>query len=450
MDAPGDAMKTATTTRFAVASGDVREEARARLLALFEETRARTESFAARLSAEDQQLQSMPDASPTKWHRAHTTWFFETFVLAPAGVKPFDPAYGFLFNSYYEAVGPRHARPKRGLLSRPSAAEIGAYRRAVDAQVVKVVGGVRGDALAALLPVMQLGIAHEEQHQELILTDILHAFSESPLRPSFLGDAANDEARGGGSAAPVRFVPFEGGLHAIGAPEPEPLAFSFSFDNERPRHKAWVEPFALADRLVTVGELKGFIRERGYETPSLWLAEGLDFIRANAIASPLHSAFADGELRVFTLAGPRVARDDEPVVHVSYYEADAIARFLGARLPTETEWEIAASHLPMAGNFVDDGKLRPAPAVVSADGVQQLFGDAWEWTRSSYEAFPGHETPSGAPGEYNGKFMVNQRVLRGGSCLTPRRHIRPSYRNFWHPPTRFQMTGARLARGVGG
>jgi ergothioneine biosynthesis protein EgtB len=421
----------------------MKADARELLLAVFSETRARTESLAARLSPEDQQLQSMADASPTKWHRAHTTWFFETFVLEPSGIGPVDARYGALFNSYYEAVGPRHARPKRGLLSRPSATEVGEYRRLVDVRMTKLLAEASRDELDGLRAVVELGVAHEEQHQELILTDILHAFSESPLCPTFLAGSEGGPARA--AADPMRFVPFEGGLHAIGAPD----AGAFAFDNERPRHKEWVEPFDLGNRLVTVGELKAFLRERGYEKPSLWLSEGYDFVRSHGVNAPLYTVYEEGEIHTFTFAGSRVADDDEPVTHLSYYEADALARFLGGRLPTEAEWEIAASKEAVAGTFLDDMTLRPAPARValaSERDVRQMFGDVWEWTRSSYEPYPGYVAPAGALGEYNGKFMVNQRVLRGGSCLTPRRHVRASYRNFWPAATRFQMTGVRLAR----
>ncbi|HEX4456559.1 MAG TPA: ergothioneine biosynthesis protein EgtB [Polyangia bacterium] len=429
------------------------DAARARLSALFVATRARTERLAARLTPEDQQLQSMPDASPTKWHRAHTTWFFETFALAPAGIAVVDARYGFLFNSYYEAVGPRHERPKRGLLSRPTAAEVGDYRRRVDERLVQLLATANAAQLAELMPIVELGINHEEQHQELLLTDILHAFAQNPLLPSYLEQAAHttatSERKHGAQASSLGFVAFDGGLHEIGAPAEEP----FAFDNERPRHKQWIEPFALADRLVTAAELEAFLRADGYRTPSLWLSEGYDFVRTHEIAAPLHYTFVDGVLRAFTLAGPHVLAGDEPVAHVSYYEADAIARFLGARLPSEAEWELAAtkaapSDADLRGNFVDDGVLRPLPADVSANGVRQLFGDVWEWTRSSYEPYPGYVAAAGALGEYNGKFMVNQRVLRGGSCLTPRRHVRASYRNFWPAPTRFQMAGIRLARDI--
>jgi ergothioneine biosynthesis protein EgtB len=421
------------------------DQERARLLALYATTRARTESLAEPLSAEDQQLQSMPDASPTKWHRAHTTWFFEAFVLAPAGVGVVDPRYEHIFNSYYETIGARQPRAKRGLLSRPSAAEVSTYRRLVDEKLTRLLSTADADAMARVLPIVELGIAHEEQHQELLLTDILHAFSENPLRPTYRPEAATP-ARAP-ALEPIRFVPCAGGLREIGAP----AGPAFAFDNERPRHKRWVEPFAIADRLVAVRELKAFIDAGGYRTPSLWLSDGLDFVRARDIRAPLYSSYEDGRLSVFTLAGPRVAGDDEPAVHLSYYEADAIARFLGARLPTEAEWEISAEGNVVRGNFSDDGPLRPWPAS-NADGaagrVRQLFGDAWEWTQSSYEPYPGFETPRGALGEYNGKFMINQIVLRGGSCLTPKRHVRASYRNFWHPGTQFQMAGIRLARGV--
>jgi ergothioneine biosynthesis protein EgtB len=420
------------------------EPERARLLAAYARVRAQTERLASPLSAEDQQLQSMPDASPTKWHRAHTTWFFEAFVLAPAGIDAVDGRYAYLFNSYYDAVGARHPRAKRGLLSRPSAAEVSDYRRAVDERVARLLTTCDGATLARTLPVVELGLAHEEQHQELVLTDILHAFSESPQRPSY--GAPSPGTAASRAVEPLRFIACEGGLREIGAPP----SGGFVFDNERPRHKRWLEPFALADRLVSVGELKAFIEAGGYRTPSLWLSEGFDFVRAHGVTSPLYSSYDAGTLSVFSLAGPRVAEDDEPAAHVSYYEADAIARFLGERLPTEAEWESFAEGGALDGNF-SDGPLRPLPASrasLHVRGARQVFGDAWEWTQSSYEPYPGYQSPSGALGEYNGKFMVSQMVLRGGSCFTPRGHVRASYRNFWHPHTRFQVTGIRLARGL--
>ena len=421
-----------------------RDEQRARIVALYAQTRARTESLASHLSPEDQQLQSMPDASPAKWHRAHTTWFFDTFVVEPAGLGTVDASYRYLFNSYYDAVGPRHARAARGLLSRPSAAEVGDYRRVVDDRIARLLSTADAATLDRILPVIELGVAHEEQHQELLLTDILHAFSENPLRPAFMADPIDPGPSAANDGGEMRFVPFEGGLREVGARGDGP----FVFDNETPRHKQWLEPFELSDRLVTFRDLTAFIRDGGYRTPSLWLSEGFAFVRANEIEAPLHCTHEDGALRVFSLTGQRVPADDEPVVHVSYYEADAIARFLGARLPTESEWEVAAAGSRIRGNFLDGSVLRATPASCSpqAGPVRQLYGDAWEWTRSSYEPYPGYHPPVGALGEYNGKFMVSQLVLRGGSCLTPQRHIRATYRNFWPPHTRFQMAGIRLAR----
>lgn len=416
------------------------EQLRARLIRLFTETRARTERLTWPLSPEDQQLQSMPSCSPTKWHLGHTTWFFETFVLEPLGVRPFDAHYKYLFNSYYEAIGPRHARPKRGLLSRPSVAEVNAYRSHIDGRILDLLASCDEQALCErMAEIIAVGVAHEEQHQELLLTDILNAFGESPLKPLYAPSRVAQSSRAG-PIEPARFLPFDGGNKAIGAP-----AHGFAFDNERPRHTIWVEPFALADRLVTVGEVRAFIDEGGYGKPSLWLSDGLEFIRTHQIEAPLYASYRDGEYRVYSLCGERVARDDEPVCHISYYEADAIARFLGARLPTEAEWEIAAQAAPLEGNFIDTGALRPMPPGQGA-GPRQIFGDAWEWTRSAYEPYAGYSEFEGPLSEYNGKFMVGQQVLRGGSYLSPRRHLRPSYRNFWPVETRFQATGVRLAR----
>jgi ergothioneine biosynthesis protein EgtB len=293
--------------------------------------------------------------------------------------------------------------------------------------------------------VVELGIAHEEQHQELLLTDVLHAFSENPLRPAYRArHAAHRRAGDAGDDGPARFVAFEGGTASIGAGSDA----AFAFDNERPRHRRFVEPFALADRLVTVREMNAFIADRGYEQPSLWLSEGWELVENERMRAPLHARSEGGALVVFGLDGEREAEDDEPVAHVSLYEADALARWLGARLPTEAEWEVAAVAAVDDGNFADSGALRPlaAPSRVAASAPRQLFGDAWEWTRSAYEPYPGFVAATGALGEYNGKFMVSQIVLRGGSCFTPAGHVRASYRNFWPPSTRFQMTGVRLAK----
>ncbi len=387
----------------------------------------------------------MPDCSPTKWHRAHTTWFFETFVLSPRGHRVFDEDYRFLFNSYYESLGPRHPRPRRGLLSRPSADEVTRYRQVIDGRMTEWLTGLSAEEALEVSPLVELGLAHEEQHQELILTDILHAFSAHPFYPAYRGTPAPEATQ---PAAPNRFHAYEGGLVELGAE----AGAGFRFDNEEPRHRVWVDPFELSERLVTVGEWKAFEAEGGYAKPSLWLSEGFGWVRAEGITGPLYAdRDRGGALRVFGLDGLREAQDDEPIAHLSYYEADALARYLGARLPTEAEWELAARELPVRGNFLESGALRPLPsAETCATHPQQLFGDAWEWTSSSYAPYPGYTPSAGALGEYNGKFMVNQLVLRGGSCFTPRAHMRASYRNFWPARTRFQVTGVRLARSLEG
>jgi len=414
---------------------------RERLVLRYRGVRAMTDRLVEPLSPEDQGVQSMPACSPVKWHRAHTTWFFETFVLGPSGVAPYDARYASLFNSYYVSVGPTHARAKRALLSRPTVSEIDRYRCVVDDRMVERIARAEESELPRLSALVELGLAHEEQHQELILTDILNAFSESPIGPVYAGGRPARVHRG--PAAPLRFLPFEGGLRSIGADDDQ----GFSFDNEQPRHRTWLEPFALADRLLTFGEWKAFADAGGYDTPSLWLSEGFEWARANGIRSPLYARQRERSVVVFGLHGELEASDDDPVVHVSYYEADALARFFGARLPTEAEWETAAAGAAVEGNFLDRGWLA-AQAAASTRGDQptQLFGDAWEWTQSPYAPYPGFKSRRGAVGEYNGKFMVNQMVLRGGSAFTPPGHLRATYRNFWHPDTRFQLTGVRLAR----
>ena len=413
-----------------------------RLLRQYRSVRGLTERLAQPLSPEDQSVQSMADCSPTRWHRAHTTWFFETFLLQPRGVPPVHPGWGYLFNSYYEAIGPRHARPRRGVVSRPSTEQIGEYRREVDERVVRLLTQASHAELAAQRYLLQLGLAHEQQHQELLLTDIQNAFWENPLRPAYRGPPAAGQ---GGPAVPLGYREYEGGLIEIGA---APSA-TFHFDNEEPRHRVWLEPFELGNRLVTVGEWKAFAEDDGYSTPSLWLSAGIDWVRTHAIDAPLYGRREGGALVVFGLDGEREAEDAEPVTHLSYYEADALARFLDARLPTEAEWEHAAAGADEEGNFLEDEVLRALPAPASAQHVPtQLFGDAWEWTQSSYGAYPGYQPARSALGEYNGKFMANQFVLRGGSCFTPRGHVRASYRNFWPPDTRFQVTGVRLARSL--
>lgn len=423
------------------------------LVRRFRAVRDATEALAAPLSPEDQQLQSMPACSPTKWHRAHITWFFEEFVLGPHGVAAHDPSYRYLFNSYYDAVGPRHPRPHRGMLSRPSCDAIADYRRAVDDRVCALLRALAPPALDAVAPLVALGLAHEQQHQELLLTDILHAFWQHPLRPVYRGPdgAPAQRPRASAPSTVEGFVQHPGGLVRLGAADDAVHNGHFTFDNEHPRHRVWLEPFALGAGLVTNAALQAFLEADGYRTPSLWLAEGFDFVRAHGLDAPGYTAWEHGALRVFTLDGMVDAQPDAPVAHLSYYEADALARFLGARLPTEAEWEVFARDADATmGNFVDDAWLRPRPSLApEAGAVAGLFGDVWQWTASAYAPYPGFAPGPGAVGEYNGKFMINQMVLRGGSCLTPRGHVRATYRNFWHPDTRFQMSGLRLARSLG-
>jgi ergothioneine biosynthesis protein EgtB len=423
------------------------------LIERYRAVRDATEALAAPLSPEDQLLQSMPSASPAKWHRAHTTWFFEEFILAPRGIPAVDDRYRYLFNSYYEAVGPRHPRPARGMLSRPSASEVGDYRRAVDGRMNELFASLDEAGLAELTPLLELGLAHEEQHQELLLTDILHALHQSPLRPAYRPEHARPEPRAVANTRAAshldaaRFVEHEGGLVVVGH---DPTR-GFAFDNEGPRHRVWLEPYALASRPVSNVELAAFIEAGAYATPSLWLSEGYDWVKAQGLAAPIYVEHEPGSLRGFTLDGMVELDPAAPAAHLSYYEADALARFLGARLPTETEWEHAAAGLdPREGNLRESGALRPKPTAPANVGPGQMFGDVWEWTSSAYAPYPGFAAASGAVGEYNGKFMVNQLVLRGGSCVTPRGHVRASYRNFWHADTRFQFSGARLARSIDG
>jgi ergothioneine biosynthesis protein EgtB len=396
--------------------------------------RARTEALCEPLTPEDMVVQSMPDASPTKWHLAHTTWFFETFLLArrEAGFAPFRPDYGFLFNSYYDAVGPRHARPKRGLLTRPPVQEVLAYRREVDERVLALAeGGLDAEAAA----VLELGLHHEQQHQELLLTDLEHAFSENPLRPAYAPPLPPSRR----AAPQLAWVEHDGGLREIGHG-----GAGFAFDNEGPRHRAWLEPFAIASRAVTCGEYLAFVEDGGYRRPELWLSDGLAAVARNGWEAPLYWKRDGDRWTTFTLHGPRPLEPAEPVAHVSFYEADAYARWAGARLPSEAEWEVAARGAVEDGAFADGGRFHPA--VAGARRPAQLLGDVWEWTGSAYAPYPGFRAAPGALGEYNGKFMVNQLVLRGGSCVTPAGHVRSTYRNFFYPEARWQFSGLRLCR----
>ena len=409
----------------------------AELAARYRRVRALSERLRAPLSAEDCQAQSMPDASPAKWHLAHTAWFFETFVLEAAGggFQPFDPAYRVLFNSYYQQVGAQHPRPRRGLLTRPSLDAVLAYRAHVDAAVLaRLAAGVD----AATAAVIELGLQHEQQHQELLLTDAKHLLWCNPLRPAY---AEAPPAAGAAAAPPHAWRDYDGGVQEIGAG-----AAGFAFDNERPRHAELLAPFALATRLSTNADFAAFVDDGGYARPELWLSDGWAAVQSGGWSAPLYwERSADG-WREFTLAGLRPLQPDTPVCHVSFYEADAFATWAGARLPTESEWEVAAAAQTVSGNFLDDGRLHPVAAAAGNGDARQLFGDTWEWTRSAYAPYPGYHPPPGALGEYNGKFMCNQLVLRGGSCATPRDHVRASYRNFFPPDARWQFSGIRLAR----
>lgn len=378
----------------------------------YREVRRHSLALVAPLTAEDCQLQSMPDASPAKWHLAHTTWFFETFVLLPhlPGYRAFDPDFAMLFNSYYVRIGARHVRAERGMLSRPSLEEVHAYREHVDRSVDQLVGAVAREVWSELL---ELGLHHEQQHQELILMDIQHAFSRNPLEPVYGEDILVSPAPG-----PAEWKNLPGGLHAIGHEGSD-----FAFDNEGPRHKVWLEPFAIADRLVTNAEYLSFIEDGGYRRPELWLSDGWATVEAEGWAGPLYWRRQDGIWSRFSLAGRRELDPMEPVLHVSYYEADAYARWAGCRLPTEVEWEIAAR----------------------LGAPHQLYDAGWQWTASPYVAYPGFVPSESAIGEYNGKFMVNQLVLRGGSFATPAGHARTTYRNFFPPVARWAFSSIRLA-----
>ncbi|MES2340230.1 MAG: ergothioneine biosynthesis protein EgtB [Pseudomonadota bacterium] len=396
--------------------------------------RQATEDLVRFLSSEDMAAQSMPDASPAKWHLAHTSWFFETFMLAPnlPGYRPFDPRYAYLFNSYYEALGPRQPRPERGLLTRPSRDEVLAYRAHVD----EAIHDLLSTGTPGLAELLDLGLAHEEQHQELILMDILHLFAQSPLKPAYSPTTALPVS---GDPGPAGTVAFDGGLVEIGHG-----GEGFAFDNEGPRHQVFLQPFKLADRLVTNGEWLAFMADGGYARPELWLAEGWAQVQAQDWRAPLYWQEAAHGWLAMTLQGLRAVAPHAPVTHISFYEADAYATWAGARLPTEAEWEHAAAGLPIAGNFMGSGQLGPA-ATQAGQGLRQMFGDVWEWTRSAYSPYPGFHPTAGAVGEYNGKFMIGQMVLRGGCCATPEHHVRATYRNFFHPQQRWMFSGLRLA-----
>jgi ergothioneine biosynthesis protein EgtB len=410
----------------------VADSAPASLADRYQAVRALTELLATPLSPEDQTVQSMPDVSPTKWHRAHTSWFFETFLLGPyaPGYTEFHPSYSYLFNSYYEAVGQRYARPNRGLVSRPGCADVARYRRHVDQHMTGLLEGKLDPAAASLV---DLGLHHEQQHQELLLMDIKHVLSLNPLNPPYVDFSAREttqsEPSGGWSE------------HAGGETEVGQRGGGFCFDNETPSHAVLLAPFALAEQFVTCGEWIEFIQDNGYRRPEFWLSDGWAAVQADGWTAPLYWEQDGSGWSVFTLGGRRPVDPTEPVCHVSYYEADAFAHWSGARLPTEFEWEAVAATQPLHGRFLDPDRPHP-----QARKDPAWYGDVWVWTASAYLPYPGFRPAAGGVGEYNGKFMVNQHVLRGGSCVTPAGHVRATYRNFFPPSARWPFTGVRLAR----
>jgi len=400
----------------------------------FNKIRSQTKLLAGRLSAEDQCVQSMPNASPTKWHLAHTTWFFETFILKNNSkeYREYNADFNFLFNSYYEQIGERHARDSRGVLTRPSVKEVVNYRDYVDSEMKKYLErGLKEDELE----LVTLGLHHEQQHQELILTDVKHLLSCNPTNPAYF----NSACRGNTAFFDLDWIQLDGGLIDLGSDGDE-----FIFDCEGPSHKHWLEPYHLASRPITNGEYIEFINDGGYKRPELWLSDGWAAVKKLNWQSPLYWENIDGIWSSFTLSGLGPIKYEAPVCHVSHFEADAYARWAGCRLPTEAEWENAAKAIKIEGNFVESEAYDPLPT--SATGLSQLYGDVWEWTTSPYVPYPGFKTAEGAVGEYNGKFMSGQMVLRGGSCVTPQNHIRCTYRNFFYPQDRWQFSGFRLAK----
>jgi ergothioneine biosynthesis protein EgtB len=428
------------------------------LLARFHQVRNFTNALCTGLEPEDCVVQSMADVSPTKWHLAHTTWFFETFILKKfvQGYRPEIPEYAYLFNSYYNAAGDMHRRDLRGLISRPTVREAQRYRASIDSHIENLLSDADEKLLDDIEPILVLGRHHEQQHQELLITDIKHVFAQNPLYPVFRAARARppDRAKSSKDGSAIRsceFVDFEEATVAIGHD-----GYGFAYDNEGPRHQALIPAFSLASRPVTNGEYIAFIEDNGYGQPEFWLSLGSMTVNEQRWKAPLYWTKHDDGWWHFTLSGFRPVDESEPVTHVSYFEADAYANWAGARLPTEFEWERAALDCPIDGNFVEEELFHPAPTAVASavsaektaqnEDLHQMFGDVWEWTRSAYSPYPGYRAAPGALGEYNGKFMCNQYVLRGGSCATSRSHIRRTYRNFFQPEKRWQFTGIRLAR----
>jgi ergothioneine biosynthesis protein EgtB len=416
---------------------DVQSTTARALLERYFAVRHQTEALCAPLETEDYVVSSMPDVSPTKWHLAHTSWFFETFVLAQfddSYVSP-NPKYAFLFNSYYVQAGERHCRAQRGLVTRPTVAEVIAYRAHVDAAMSTLIDHIAGDAEHPAVGIIELGLHHEQQHQELMLTDVKHVFWTNPMRPAY----APRPRSASGDASPAGWRTIAAGIHRIGHE-----GRGFSFDNETPSHRVFVDDFRIGNRLVTNGEYLQFIEDRGYHRPELWLSNGWAKIRESGWEAPMYWERSPEGWTEFSLAGMHPLDLAEPVCHVSHYEADAFARWAGARLPTEPEWEIAARDEPVDGAFVEGRNFHPVPAM-RGDGLRQLYGDVWQWTQSAYLAYPGYTSAAGAIGEYNGKWMSDQWVLRGASCATPKSHARVTYRNFFPSDARWQFMGIRLA-----
>ncbi len=415
---------------------------RSRLAGQYHAVRRFTEQLSEPLAIEDCVVQTMEDVSPTKWHLAHTSWFFEVFVLQrfARGYGPFHPDYPYLFNSYYVQAGERHCRDRRGYISRPTVGEVRAYRHHVDEQMRAFLEDADAETAREAAPVIELGIHHEQQHQELILTDIKHVLSVNPLRPVY----KKLEEGSTGGLPPLEWKAFDEGVYEIGHE-----GDGFAYDNEGPRHRHYLHDFLIAGRPVSNGEFMAFMDDGGYHRPELWLSLGWATVQENAWTEPFYWEKRDGSWWTYTLGGMKKVDLNEPAVHLSYFEADAYARWAGARLPTEQEWEVAARSLPVDGHFVDDDHVHPRPSPTEGRDLKQMYGDVWEWTRSPYAPYPGYGPLEGALGEYNGKFMCNQFVLRGGSCATSRSHIRPTYRNFFPPEATWQFTGFRLAQDLG-
>jgi ergothioneine biosynthesis protein EgtB len=406
-------------------------------------TRKLTEQICSRLQTEDYVVQPVDDVSPPKWHLGHTTWFFETFLLGKyrENYVPFHKLYGFLFNSYYESIGVRWDRPRRGVLSRPTVQEIYKYRSFIDTQMTELIDSVQDYQRSQFEFLVELGVHHEQQHEELLFMDIKYIFGVNPLHPTYAETKRpHSQIR---NLPRAKYLEFQGGIHEIGHD-----GNGFCFDNETPRHQVLLRDYSLQNRLVTCGEYLEFMRDDGYSDPRLWLSDGWATVQQEGWRSPLYWENVDNQWHIMTLTGFRPVDPDEPVCHVSFYEADAFANWAQKRLPTEEEWEHAAivsGAQPSNGNFMDDRNFHPIPISTSGDGLQQMYGDVWEWTGSAYLPYPGFRPAAGAIGEYNGKFMSNQMVSRGGACVTPRNHIRPTYRNFFQCDKRWQFSGIRLA-----